>query len=321
MEGARPAGSGIGGRSALLEVGGIPVFVKRVPLTDLERRPENVMSTANVFGLPAVCQYGIGGPGSGVWRELAVHTMTTNWVLADRTHAFPLTYHWRVLPESSPYVPEELADTERVVGYWDGSRAVRGRLDELGRSSASVVLFLEYLPWNLREWFRARLAEGGEAARAACAMVDEGLTAGTSFMNSRGLLHLDAHFENILTDGHRLYFADFGLSLSSRFDLSAEESGFLRRHRSYDRCYTAAHLLHWLVTALPGHGMPERDALLRGCVDGTHPAALPEPAASVVMRYALATVVFNDFFRALQNDSRKTPYPAGEIERALGMAP
>ncbi|WP_420824675.1 hypothetical protein [Streptomyces spiramenti] len=56
----------LGGTSALLEVEGVPVFVKRVPLTDLERLPEHVRSTANLFGLPGFCQYGVGGsPGSG----------------------------------------------------------------------------------------------------------------------------------------------------------------------------------------------------------------------------------------------------------------
>src|SRR5689334_19352905 len=46
---AVPIGSGIGGKSALLEVAGIPIFVKRVPLTDLERQREHVRSTANPF--------------------------------------------------------------------------------------------------------------------------------------------------------------------------------------------------------------------------------------------------------------------------------
>lgn len=50
---ALPLGSGIGGTSALAEVAGTPVFVKRVPLTDLEREPENVRSTANLFELPS----------------------------------------------------------------------------------------------------------------------------------------------------------------------------------------------------------------------------------------------------------------------------
>lgn len=65
VDAAPPLGSGIGGTSALLDVGGTPVFVKRVPLTDLERQPENARSTANLFGLPGFCQYGIGGRASG----------------------------------------------------------------------------------------------------------------------------------------------------------------------------------------------------------------------------------------------------------------
>jgi hypothetical protein len=56
VETAVPIGSGIGGKSALMEVAGIPVFVKRVPLTDRERQPENVRSTANLFELPVFCQ-------------------------------------------------------------------------------------------------------------------------------------------------------------------------------------------------------------------------------------------------------------------------
>jgi hypothetical protein len=117
VDGAVPIGSGIGGKSALLEVAGTPVFVKRVPLTDQERQPEHVRSTANLFDLPVFCQYGIGsigGPGFGAWREVAVHTMTTKWVLAAEYEGFPLMYHWRVLPDSTP-LPEELADIERAV--------------------------------------------------------------------------------------------------------------------------------------------------------------------------------------------------------------
>src|ERR1051326_1626345 len=45
-------GSGIGGTAVLLEIEGTPVFVKRVPLTDLESRSENIMSTANLFQFP-----------------------------------------------------------------------------------------------------------------------------------------------------------------------------------------------------------------------------------------------------------------------------
>src|SRR5262245_16706023 len=80
VDGAPLVGSGIGGSAVSLEIDGTPVFAKRVPLTDLERRPDNVMSTANLFQLPTFYQYGVGSAGFGAWRELAAHQMTTNWV-------------------------------------------------------------------------------------------------------------------------------------------------------------------------------------------------------------------------------------------------
>lgn len=46
-----------------------------MPLTDVELRPENVRSTANLFGLPTFYQYGVGSAGFGARRELAVHLM------------------------------------------------------------------------------------------------------------------------------------------------------------------------------------------------------------------------------------------------------
>ena len=61
--------TGIGGQSVLLIIHGSPIFVKKVPLTDLERQPENVMSTANLFNLPLFYQYGVGSAGFCSWRE------------------------------------------------------------------------------------------------------------------------------------------------------------------------------------------------------------------------------------------------------------
>ncbi|MFF1274715.1 protein kinase family protein [Streptomyces marokkonensis] len=320
---ATPAGSGIGGKSALTEVAGTPVFVKRVPLTEVELRPEHVRSTANLFRLPVFCQYGIGaigGPGFGAWRELAAHIMTTHWVLAAEHEGFPLMYHWRVLPDSTP-LPEELADVERAVAYWGGGPQVRHRIRALEQSSASVALFLEYIPRNLHQWLGERIEAGGETADRACAMVDRGLAAATSFMNSRGLLHFDAHFENILTDGRRLYLADYGLALSSGFHLSPDEADFFERHRTYDRCYTATYLVNWLVTALYGFRREDREgrrALVRALAEGERPTGIPREAAAILTRHAPVAAVMSDFNRAFQDRSRRTPYPLEELRR-LGV--
>ncbi|MFI2317708.1 hypothetical protein AMK17_34505 [Streptomyces sp. CB00072] len=317
---AVPIGTGIGGKSALIEVAGTPVFVKRVPLTDLERQPEHVRTTANLFKLPVFFQYGvgtIGGPGFGAWRELAVHTMTTNWVLAGECESFPLMYHWRVLPDSTP-LPEELADVERAVTYWGGGPQVRRRIEALQQSSASVALFLEYIPQNLHQWLGTQVEAGDEVANRTCAMVERELAAGISFMNNRGLLHFDAHFENILTDGQRLYFADYGLAISSQFELSQDEADFFDRHQTYDRCYTATYLVNWLVTALFGYQREDRNGryeLVRAYAEGKRPTGIPEEAAAILARHAPIAAVISDFNRKFQRESRQTPYPLEEIRR------
>ncbi|MCD9903020.1 protein kinase family protein [Streptomyces sp. MT29] len=317
VDAALALGSGIGGRSALLKVDGQPVFVKRVPLTERERLPEHARSTANLFGIPTFCQYGVGGgPGFGAWRELAVHTMTTNWVLGGEYQGFPLMYHWRVLPDTAA-LPEELADVERVVAYWGGSPEVRRRIEALQRSTASLALFLEYIPQTLDEWLTERIEAGEEAADRACSLVERELEAGTSFMNARGLLHFDAHFQNILVDGRRLYFADYGLAVSSRFDLSPSETSFLELHRTYDRCYTRSWLVNRLITKVYGYEREEREALIRACAEGEEPPDGPQGARAILSHHAPLAAVMTDFYVKVQDEDRETPYPAEALLRAL----
>jgi hypothetical protein len=230
-------------------------------------------------------------------------------------------YHWRVLPDSTP-LPEELADVDRAVTYWGGGPQVRRRIEALQQSSASVALFLEYIPQNLHQWLGTQVDTGDEAANRACAMVERELAAGISFMNERGLLHFDAHFENILTDGQRLYFADYGLALSSGFDLSQDEADFFDRNQTYDRCYTATYLVNWLVTALYGHQREDREgryALVRAYADGERPTGIPEEAAAILTRHAPIAAVMSDFNRKFQRHSRQTPYPLEEIRQLGGL--
>jgi hypothetical protein len=314
---AAPLGSSIGGTAALLDVEGTPVFVKRVPLTDLERRPENVRSTANMFQLPTFCQYGVGGPGFGAWRELAANAMTTSWVLAKQADSFPLMYHWRVLAGAPTPVPEEWSDLDRTVAYWAGSAAVRERIEALARSSASIVLFLEYIPQNLHEWLARQAASGADAVDSAVAMVERSLITDVSAMNSSGLLHFDAHFRNILTDGRRLYLADLGLATSARFELAAAELEFLDRNASHDQCYAVTQLVNWLVTTLAGTAGPaERNEFIRRCAEGGDPVNVPASAAAIIRRHAPVAVVMNDFYWKLHAQSRTAPYPVDEIQRA-----
>ncbi|WP_327588660.1 protein kinase family protein [Nonomuraea sp. NBC_00507] len=307
---ATPHGSGIGGRSAELDVGGRQVFVKRVPLTDLETRPEHLRSTANLFDLPTFYQYGIGSAGFGAWRELATHIMTTNWVLGDTYEGFPLMYHWRVIPDSPPVgFAEEFGGIDGAVRHWEGSPAVRARLEAIGRSSHSLVLFLEHIPQTLAAW----LSEHHDGD--AFAWAERGLARGTAFMSANGLVHFDAHFHNVLTDGRLIYFADFGLALSSRFDLSAAEAAFLRDHLAYDQHYTATHLLRY---HLPGGVRDE--AFFRDWMAGdTKAANVPSAFAGIVDRHARTALVLIYFHRRLLTETKRTPYPVEELKQATGQ--
>ena len=310
---ATPVGSsGAGGGAGVLTVAGEQVFVKSVPLTDLERRPQHRRSTANLFGLPPWTQYGVGVPGFGAWRELAAHVMTTNWVLSGECENFPLLYHWRVV-DTPPPVWEELNDIDRFVEYWHHGPGVRERAEALVAAEASVVLFMEHFPHTLNDWLPDRLA-GGDI-EGSCAMVERDLLGITAFLDSHDLFHFDAHFANILTDGERLYLGDLGLATSPRFDLSPAEREFLTRNAGHDRHYVLTHLVNSLVRAFGDvdGGPAERHAFIESFTDDV---PFPAPAADILRRYRPIVVPFNTFTRALFTESRQTPYPLATLAEA-----
>lgn len=309
-----------GGRTTTLKIAGSDVFVKKVRLTDLDRRPENMTSTANLFNLPTFLQYGLSGiasPGFGVWRELAAHVLTTNWVLTSECSNFPLMYHWRILPKGKPPSPtvEQLKEVERDTKYWNNAAGVRNRLIENLSASAEIVLFLEYFPENVHQWLRKQIAIGGTQADSACLLVEKSLIATSDFMKSHGFLHFDAHFHNILTDGRELFFADYGLALSKKYDLAQAEKDFYQAHENYDLCYTMAHLVKWILIEL--FGADNYQATLRECAQGKLPEKLSPVISKIVSRHLPVAVIMNKFFTQIINESKTTPYPTVALNYAL----
>ncbi|GAA4259321.1 hypothetical protein GCM10022255_083460 [Dactylosporangium darangshiense] len=289
MMAAAPAGPvGVGGDSAVIDAGGVPVFAKRVPIT--QRELDRPHSTADLYGLPAYCQYGIGGPGFGAWRELAANLVVTEGVLAGEAASFPLLYHWRVLPGRAP-IADEHRDIDAAVARLGGDAAVRTRLVELAAARSSLVLFGEYLPHDLA----ARLAEDpvGQAERAEHQMFEV-----VGFLRRRELLHMDGHLGNLRADGERLYLTDFGLATSPRFELSAAERAFAVHHMEHDAGYAAMQLVNWLVTAVCGAptSPAERNAFVRRCAGGGVPPGVPPHIAAILARHAPAAARMNDFY-------------------------
>lgn len=318
VQGARALGSGIGGTTFVASVGGISVFCKLLPLTDLEGRSDNLRSTANLYRLPPFCHYGVGSPGMGAWRELATHLATTRWVLGGVCANFPILYHWRVLPLPAfpGPLPAELGDVDRMATFWAGSSAVRARLVAIGRACRSLLLVCESIPDTVSAWLSTRMGDGPTATDAALAMVDTELGAAVSVLNARGWLHFDAHFDNALTDGHTVYLADFGLAASRRFAMTDDERAFVRTHAGHDRAYVATEVANWIVREMAGaRTRPERMASLRHSAAGNPPPGVAGVAARLLATYAPTAVVMNGFYGTLIDDGPAAPFPADALRR------
>jgi hypothetical protein len=307
LETGRSGSVGVGGGTVVLDVDGVPVFAKRIPLTD--RELANPHSTANLFDLPVHCQYGVISPGFNAWRELSANIIVTEAARAGETRAFPVLHHWRVLPGRPP-VATEHADIEKVVAALGGSPAVRARLEALAAASWSLVLFCEYIPRPIVGWLHENPADKAATVERQFAQI-------VTFLRDQRLLHMDAHFGNMRTDGERIFLSDFGLATSPRFDLSAPERDFARRHATHDAAYAAMRLVNWLVTDVCGVPVPNtggpvaRNEYVVRCAAGHLPDDLPPGVAEILARHAPAAAKMNAFYWKLFDGDIHAEYPGG----------
>ncbi|MGW4535958.1 serine/threonine protein phosphatase [Nocardia sp. NPDC004340] len=309
----RPVSVGVGGSAAVLDVDGVPVFAKRIPLS--ERELANPTSTANLFDLPLHCHYGIGGPSFNVWRELAANNMVTNAILAGETKSFPMLYHWRVLPGRPPIAAEH-ADIDKVVAAQGGSPAVRARMEAVASAPSSLVLFSEYIPHAA-----SNMLSDNPVDKAAT--IEHQLSEIVTFLRDHQLLHMDAHWGNIRTDGEQLYLTDFGLATSPHFDLSPDERDFVERHTTHDAAYIAMRLVNWLVTEVCGIPTPAtggpiaRNEYVIHCAAGHIPSEVPPAVAEILTRHAPAAATMNAFLWKLFDGELHTTYIPDRIDPAF----
>ena len=313
----------------VLEISGEKVFVKRVPLTALEA--ENPFSAKNHYEMPPYYNYGVGSAGFGVFRELIANIKTTNWVLSGEIEAFPLLYHYRIFPASDR---GEVADEEQdrcYVEYWGGSENIGKYIQERRSSQFELALFIEHIPQVLQPWIM-------ESPRCYQGVLDE-LFATFDFLRKNGIIHFDAHDENILTDGKRTYLTDFGLVLDKSFPLADAEKDFFEAHRYYD--YGEAILglirpLYFAYEAMDATGkakLSERYGFL--VEESSRPAVriilenleevhasghlrLDEVYIACVAKYRSIVLLMDRFFMDLRrNLAKDTVFPGEELLRLL----
>lgn len=308
---------------------GAKVFVKRIPVTALEAAHRH--STRNRHQLPTFYNYGVGSAGFGAYRELAAHVRTTGWVLGDEIDAFPLLLHARVVPRRPGPGRAGWVESPDYVRYWNDSKRIGAFIAARAAASEDLCIVLEHVPHTMYEW----LLDHQAAAPSLLGQLCDALM----FLHDRGVLHFDAHFGNVVTDGAGVRLTDFGLVLDEAFELSAAEVAFFRAHQHYDFGEAIANLGSLLVglmdrcddvtrTAIAAAASIEpgakRAAALASSVERLVALGLLEVdpvLVDLIARYREVIVFMWTSFNALQTNRRKdTPFDDALLARLIDDA-
>ncbi len=313
LSGARLS-SGIGGDCSLVEIAAKKVFVKEIRLTEIERA--NLLSTANLFDLPMFYQYRLGSAGFGAFREQSMHVSCNKWILNGQCQLFPLLYHWQILPTERPVelTMDHAEKTKSDIAFWNNSEAVGWRLQALQEATFTLVLFLEFTPVTLFDWLAEKIAVK-KLTDTAVKKVEAMLNELCDFMQSQKVVHFDCHFQNIFVKSDSILLGDFGLALSASFDITEEESEFLHRHKTYDRCVAMSALMKSLVigATCSEDWRGEVSSIASGEVQNEH---LTPYMVSVIKKFAPAAIALSDFYEELSTD-KSAVYPDSEMAQLL----
>ena len=316
------------GENHVLPIRRSQVFVKRLPLTDLEL--DNLFSTKNLYDLPTYYNYGVGSAGFGAFRELLTHIKTTNWVLEGAIANFPLLYHYRIIPAVGERPAVDRARLREYVEYWNNNENVGRRMFDRMTAKHELVLFLEHMPYAIEPWLLDHPSKLNQ--------VLEDIRTAITFLRNHGIIHFDANFDNIISDGKRAYLTDFGLVLDKRFTLTKEELRFFKQNSYYDYGQILGSidfLLHHTYRSLPDDGR-RRIQRKYGIAENLHPVKqtslflnniekvladdirIDTTYAVTLVKYHRITQLFLDFYVSMRESNKKdTKFPNCKLERLL----
>lgn len=305
------------------------VFVKRIPVTRLEY--DNLFSTRNLYDLPTYCNYGFGSTGFGVFRELVTHEKTTHWVLSGAIATFPLMYHYRIMPFPGRRASVDMEQHKSYVEYWGNSANAGNYLLDRAIANHELVLFLEYIPYVLETWLR----ENPNKLQKPL----DGLRTTIDFLRTKGIIHFDAHFQNVLTDGEQIYLTDFGLVLDKSFALTSYEESFFEQHTFYDYGEILRNLGHLIRPSYDSCSENDKRRIMEkyGIKEGLQPyehrailldnieqihadedIKLDEFYVASIVKYRSIIALMQDFFSDMWGNNKKdTKFHNAKLHRLL----
>lgn len=313
----------------IIEVERSKVFVKRIPVTDLEYA--NLFSTRNLYDLPLYYNYGVGSAGLGSFREIVTHIKTTNWVLTGAIETFPLLYHYRIVPAIDKQANMNMEQHKRYIEYWNNNAAIDRYIVDRTNAKHEALLCLEHFPHTLEAWLLKNPAKFPQ-------MIDEMQTT-IAFLRKNGIIHFDTHLHNILTDGERPYLTDFGLTLDKSFVLSEAEKLFFTQNKYYDAGEFLAGIGFHLRSIYDKLSDPQKAGLLQkyaveadskpwelfpillNNVEELHTERrlrLEQSYVDSIVKYRTIIRLMRDFFlRMRQNDKKDTKFPHAKLKQLL----
>jgi hypothetical protein len=228
----------------------------------------------------------------GAWRELAAHRLANRWLDAGRSAGLVRLHHARVLPIAPPTAHDE---TERA--RWGHCPAIAARIDAAESAASSLVLLLEYVPMTLLAWLGRELPRAADPG-ALVARVEREVRDILEFVNAQGVRHMDAHFENLLTDGERIRLADFGLTISQSFALEPDERQFVEDHHQFDRLTATTALVHAVIS----HYAPSDDWRQPLREPERWEPAMPQSIRAFLRANTPVALAMGEFYRRLLDD-------------------
>ncbi len=322
------------GTNHTIDFGQSKVFVKRVRVTNIEY--DNLFSTRNLYDLPTYFNYGLGSAGLGVaglgvFRELVTHIKTTNWVLSGAIANFPLMYHYRIIPFRGQRVDVDGSRLKGFVEYWGNNANVGNYMLDRANAKHELVLFIEYIPHILETW----LWENPNKLQTAL----DDLRKTIAFLRTKGIIHFDAHFRNILTDGEQTYLTDFGLVLDKSFTLTEDEESFFKQNTFYDCGEVLRNLGHLIRPSYNSCSKNDKRRIMEkyGIKEGLQPyqlgtilldnieqiyadgvMKLDEFYVASIVKYRSIITLMQDFFSEIWGNNQKdTKLPHAKLQLLL----
>jgi hypothetical protein len=220
---------------------------------------------------------------------------------------------------------------QRYVEYWNSNENIGRYMLARADASYELALFLEHMPYAVEPWLLAHPNKIGQ--------VLGDLRNAVTFLRKNGIVHFDANFDNVLSDGEQAYLTDFGLVLDRRFTLTQDEALLLKQSAYYDYGEVLASvgfLLYGIYAALSdddkqkvlekykvGDEMytAEKMSILLQNIEEIIAAGIMKADKSyvtIILKYRSIIVLFLDFFVSMRRNKQKdTKFPHAKLMRLL----